>query len=424
MLAISNQIYTQTKKSIDYPTFIRDKYDYIESSQGKYARVFNGSMSKHRANYPKKGKWGIIDTNGNEKISCKFDYLSIAYSNILLVYKGKTNKNGYPNVKKKNGYYKTIGGSYSFLNLSDTTDLNFIYQEIKTCKQDFSIVKLNNEYVVLDSNKNILIQDNYDDIRLIHGNNFSVKKDDKYFFINQQGEKRNLNKYDGLYFMDKGYTAFRKEKLWGFLDTNFNEIIEPKYEEFISSIPYGPLMTSHIKAKKEGKYGLINISDSVIIPFKYDNLYKSYAAFKLTVVELNNKFGLLDSMNNLAIPIVYDYIEIINPNNILLYKGRTKGRYRRPKIGGLKSIYDLNKKEVVKNDILEAFVTHGEVIAFHQKKKGWGFFDLHGNELIKPKYTSINRLGFKNGITNVKLQDKWVQIDKEGNVVNTDENLD
>jgi len=77
-------------------------------------------------------------------------------------------------------------------------------------------------------------------------------------------------------FFEKGPIPFRKGDLWGYADTTGKLIIEPQYDE--AMIFYN----DYTFVKKKGKYGMINQSGKLVLPFKYDAVtnyeYKPFAS--------------------------------------------------------------------------------------------------------------------------------------------------
>ena len=53
-----------------------------------------------------------------------------------------------------------------------------------------------------------------------------------------------------------------------------------------------------------GRYGLINKTGKVIIPFIYD--YVSNFDEGLELVKLNDKYGFMDTIRKFVIPLIYD----------------------------------------------------------------------------------------------------------------------
>ena len=83
---------------------------------------------------------------------------------------------------------------------------------------------------------------------------------------------------------------------------------------------------------------------------------------------------------------------------ILIETGRVLGNIEAPKI-----------------DVGEGAGEFIEGLAAVSKDGKWGFIDTNGNEVITPRYDSVN--AFCNGYASVELNDKWGVIDTEGNTV-------
>ncbi len=61
--------------------------------------------------------------------------------------------------------------------------------------------------------------------------------------------------------------------------------------------------------EKEGKYGVIDPDDNIIIPFIYDDIDDR---FEFLVVKIGDKYGILDDYGNTIAPLIFDWIYMID----------------------------------------------------------------------------------------------------------------
>nr|WP_162988860.1 WG repeat-containing protein [Pedobacter schmidteae] len=79
------------------------------------------------------------------------------------------------------------------------------------------------------------------------------------------------------------------------------EIITPQYEDIRSTSELG------IIALKDGKWGVVDILNNIIVPFQYEKTWV-YDENGLMCVHKNNKQGFIDRKGNEVVPIIYDNI--------------------------------------------------------------------------------------------------------------------
>lgn len=96
-----------------------------------------------------------------------------------------------------------------------------------------------------------------------------------------------------------------KDNQWGFIDKNRNVIIEPQFER-VQSFENGYAVVNDYCLKA----GLINTSGKLIIPIKYDNIYRISDNFSdnLFIVLNNDSVGLVNYNGKFIIPPVYNHI--------------------------------------------------------------------------------------------------------------------
>lgn len=181
--------------------------------------------------------------------------------------------------------------------------------------------------------------------------------------------------------------------------------------------------------KKNGKYGVIDKTGKVVVPFKYDNT-KEVFSDGLLGVELKGKWGFIDKTGNIIIPIEYDTVDKFSEGLAIVHKNKER--------------YFINKRGEKMIDVskYQAVVRFSEGLAAFNcddfaKSYAWGFMDKDGKEVIPCEYGVLgNNLGthFSNGlvavryhVTHDKYQEtngNWGFIDKTGKVVIPFNNLE
>jgi hypothetical protein len=88
----------------------------------------------------------------------------------------------------------------------------------------------------------------------------------KYGFIDKEGNEAVPCKYDGLGSYSEGFASVFSKFRYGYIDMAGNEVIPCKYfsaAEFKDGLA---------KVSIDGKYGLINKNDELVVPFSYDDI--------------------------------------------------------------------------------------------------------------------------------------------------------
>ncbi|QNK58046.1 WG repeat-containing protein [Paenibacillus sp. PAMC21692] len=175
-------------------------------------------------------------------------------------------------------------------------------------------------------------------------------------------------------------------------------VIPPIYDEV------SPFEDGVAFVKKDGKWGLINITGTLIVPPKYD--YVGPFVEGRAEVSVGEKWGFINRNGLEVIPVQYDYVRNFNEDGISVV---SKGN----KVG----VINLNGKIVVPikyNDI----GWFSEDMAAVRTDKGLGFVNRKGVEVIPPQYEIVS--GFMNGIAVVRDNEDapYYFIDTTGKVIN------
>ena len=190
------------------------------------------------------------------------------------------------------------------------------------------------------------------------------------------------------------YITFKENGKMGLKYLNNSVIIKPKYE-YLSEFQHGVA-----SVKFNGKSGLINFKDSVIIQFgKYDDIYMFKG--KRARVRKSMLFGIIDEYGKEIIPCIYksadnfsfELCQVTDKNN---------------KMG----IINLNGSIVIPfiYDSLVQFHLPGLIKAKLNDK--WGFINYKGEILINIEYDLIELPSY--GTITVKKDGKFGYIDIYG----------
>ena len=170
----------QLDESMFGPTVQNDKtgYKHRETGEILLSCIYDEAYEfrENRASVKRNGKWGFIDTAGNEIIPCIYDK---AYN--FSKGRARVERNG------KYGFIDTAGNEIiPCIYDSDAVSCFFCYPKTK---EDRALIKRNRKYGFIDIAGNEIIPCMYDDANDFHANRARVKRNGKYGFIDNAGNE-------------------------------------------------------------------------------------------------------------------------------------------------------------------------------------------------------------------------------------------
>ncbi len=172
------------------------------------------------------------------------------------------------------------------------------------------------------------------------------------------------------------------------------------YRLFSMSLPQKELFETEqllIPYYKGDKYGFIDKTGEVVIPFKYD--CASSFSKGLAAVKLDGKWGRIDKTGEVVIPLKYD-------DALPFSEGLAKVR-----LDGKWGFIDKTGEVVIPFKYDKA-LSFSEGLARVELDEKWGFINKTGEVVIPFKYT--DPLSFCEGLALVKLDGKCGFVDKTG----------
>lgn len=220
----------------------------------------------------------------------------------------------------------------------------------------------------------------------------ALSSGDYVVLLDQKGNVQQTTRYDFYHVgFFGGRLAVRKGDKWGLIDQNLNEVV--------------PLLYDDLLPRQKGKYwitalgnkkGLMSRNGKEILPNKYD--FVDFTSKGLIRVNLDGKWGVLDTLKNIIIPFKYDLIW-----------GSSRGY--KVEIDKKQGYIDYNGKEIIPIQYQSAYETEDGRIKVKLNDK-YGFIDWSGREIIPIKYDRIEEL--RGNFLKVTLNRRMGVIDKEG----------
>lgn len=231
------------------------------------------------------------------------------------------------------------------------------------------------------------------------------KEGSKFGFKSSGGQILIAPQYDGIgWRFENGFINVKKNGKWGIINENGKQVTDIKYED----IPYFSV-EGIAAAKLNGLFGFIDNKGKEIIPFIYEKTYGFQNG--IARVKKNNLWGFIDTKGNTIIPIEYEDFKFTDWSEGLI------GACKNHKWGFIdktnKIIIPLNYHDV--GEFSEGFALAAE------SDSKWGYINQQNVAIIpfiyeNPNYC-INNSRFKNGIAQVRLNDKSGCINKKGEVI-------
>ena len=247
--------------------------------------------------------------------------------------------------------------------VQNITGINF-YRELKPYTREelhsMGIIPFDEVPELLASGQNIY--EMFDEMEDWNDEFYQVSLNNRYNLLNKQSNTLLYRRwYDDIHYPSDGLVLAELNDKFGFIDTTGRVIIPFKYASADN------LFEGLARVQLNGKCGFIDKSCREVIPCKYNEAYSFSEG--LARVRLNRKWGCIDKTGREVIPFKYDWVWDFS--------------------NGLAPV-KLNDR--------------------------WGFIDKTGREVIPCEYDYV--FNFSGRLARAQLNDKWGYIDKQGNWYN------
>ncbi|MBK6836590.1 MAG: WG repeat-containing protein [Bacteroidetes bacterium] len=194
-----------------------------------------------------------------------------------------------------------------------------------------------------------------------------------------------------------------KDGKYGYVDTSGTIIIPIEYENAVS--PYAE--TKFIGVMKNNLVGMVNEKNETVIPFIYESCFRF--THGLAAVKKDGKWGYIDKTGKMVINAVYESVDYFEGTN----------EFHMAAIVSLNNKYGLiNMKGEIVVPIEYDKIEEMNSISYYRLKKGElsGIADAKGNISLSVEYKKV--CDFKNGFAPVADQDgKWNFFGTDGNLL-------
>lgn len=246
----------------------------------------------------------------------------------------------------------------------------------------------------------------YDEIKPFSEGLAAVKRDDKWGFVNMQGEEVIPCIYELVDEFSNGLAGVRTSKgRWGFINKNGSMVIKDKY---LDVHPFSDGLAG-VFSSYENSWGFIDTEGFLVIPYEYDEVTDFEDG--VCVVEVDHKLRLIDKYNNLL--TAQDEMDYLAKHMNYRITGDNKIISDKRIINRSKGIYFTNSVNDDGTDFEELDKTHGVV----RRRGKYGYINEFKEALTPVIYDSVTN--FIDGVACVSVDNKWSLIDETGNYITT-----
>lgn len=325
----------------------------------------------------KDGKYGLINLDGKELLSCSYD-------NIKPI---QGTKNVYITVKEgKEGVVDNIGNVIIENSYNEITSLTNKYED------GFIVKAEDGKYGVIDANKKVALETRYDEIKNVYGNNcYVVKENGKQKIVNSEGTTYLEDSFEEVKQINSNNVIIKKGEKYGVVTLSGEIKIEATYDDLSFAF------TDTYIAKKADKYGIITVNNEEKLAFNYE--YIQYVA----------EADFIKAQKENAETDLYSRDFTLKASGIVS-EINTEKNYIRIRVGEDYKYYNFKLEENESTEILTGTL-------FLSKKDGkYGYVNNKGIVIVDYIYDDATEQN-KYGYASVKKDGKWGTIDQTGKVI-------
>ena len=299
---------------------------------------------------------------------------------------------------------------------------------------EYSTVRIDDKYGVIDGNGNIVIEPTYNVIQIpnpskpvfVCMSNYNTEAKEYETKVLNEKREQIITGYSNIQAIPANSTAdgipfentvlkYKKDNKYGLMSLEGKEITDAIYDE-IASITYKEGM---LLVKQDGKYGIININGKIVIKPEYDNItvdnyydvstgYQRTGFIVCSIKDEGYRYGYVDYRGKKILDTIYTEIERVTDFEdekdiyIVAYKDGQAGLLKNRKL-----ILDYEYEDIIYYAYNDVFIV--------QRNGKQGIADRKGNIKIDTKYTNISFGGIY--VNAVDESGETQILDLDGNVV-------
>ena len=199
---------------------------------------------------------------------------------------------------------------------------------------------------------------------------------------------------------DKEYGLFNLEKMCLVLPEMYTTCSVNDFDKNRFTVSQGGTVNEE-GYLANGKYGVVDENNSIIIPIEYD-LLGSYNEY--FIAHKNNLQGIIDLNGKPIVPIEYDEIDFIDYRLIKLGKGTNPVSENFVYGAGKYALYDSEGKSILTSFAYENFYDMGSHLVYKKDNLN-GLMDKSGREISAPLFSGFEAYSLEGTFIFSKYQD-------------------
>lgn len=210
---------------------------------------------------------------------------------------------------------------------------------------------------------------------------------------------KSIVKKPGFY---EGVATVKKDGKWGAIDTSGNVVVPFEFSELEA------FNEGLAKAQKNDKYGFIDKQGNIVIPMVYDDaeyFYNGYAKVgKYEAKTDTYKYGFIDRKGTLVVPMIYDDVSDFHEGMAAVFNKTEEyyfGNYGFVNAQGQLVVPMIYNDAGNFSNGLAPVAIPDERFSRDKGQKLYGYIDKNGNMVIQPKYSEAN--AFCEGLAQVTV---------------------
>jgi hypothetical protein len=371
----------------------------------------------------------------------------------------------------ENRFGVQIDGFFGFINGTTFEEIVPIRADLITCFKDgIASMKINNEWILIDSLGQVYTKDRYKNTKLLDNGYAQVEKDGKYGVIDENGKYVVPIMYNEMKFIvnkdNRYFIGVKRNEKYGIINLK-NEVLYPFiFETCVELSPYVSIpqnrengfyaflsitnrqtieyyylnfdprkdelkiqanptkgfkmVNTNCSSNSSGKcVGVVNWDGYHIIPMNYS--YIKDLKYNTFEVHTSKGIGLMDTLGRTLIPPIYGYMYELGRDSTLLQVGRhsrTWGLYTRSGKMIADTIYGGFEEPI--NGLIPFYADMHFRIQDNQwahDEKKIGFMDMNGKIVIEPFYNQIYKDSPKKGLIQLQHGTNYCTIDASGKLI-------
>lgn len=364
-----------------------------------------------------RGEWMVIDIQGATILQKGYEQVKV-WDSTYLVFQ----KNGNWGVMRKDGellleaayedifYEKDLfftterAGLIGLISLQGEPILKNMAEEVQVYNDSLIFYRKKDKWGAVTFAGREVIAPHYEGFIKISDHFIRLLKNQSWHIYSLPfGRIINKGDYEGYYGFSKRFLLVKKNRKLGLLDWTGKLVLKPQYTDIQSFDLY------HFRVSLEQNWGVVNIRDSLIVPFKYD--YIAPPKNKLSVVRKGRLFGLVSLLEGEAVAPTYNRI-VLESQKAKAYSG--KGASKEEKLDLF--YFDENGKLSANSQSQKHFKiriagknkrdkqTNGDPVSYQLEKFEWFF---------SPEADRWGLRQLQDGSVKIKPTFDYVQVERE-----------